>query len=242
VTMTWQGTTGSGTSEQAFTVTKVGAITFTINNTVIAPNYNSTVTISYTVRQKDAPDDESPSLPFTLKIENLPLAGTCTYAGGHNITGYFNCQTQMGITIPADLEVGSVILTSATVPPEQKTAYKCDTSHSAWLLNAYSPEPASGSTIFPTGVAGVGFRVLYNGKYVAAGPEDIDAGTYTLEGSVGTVEFIKTGPMTTSYLSARSLAYWRRGANSLALIGWYLPNGLAFTVVSRQSIESKRKS
>jgi hypothetical protein len=246
VIMDWKGAPGSGSSQPAFTVKEVSPVTFTVNNTVIAPNYNSTVTISYIVRRDGVPD-KSPSPPYQLTIENLPLSGSCTYKN-NSMGTYFLCQTQESITISDDLEVGAVILTSELAWPTdisglvKAATYKCDTEHSSWLFNNVGSQPASGSILFPTSMQGVGLRFVLNGNYVASGPASIDAGTYTNSGQRGAIEFVKTGPMRPSAMILfQTLAVEGRGKGGVKPNAWVLKNSVSIYVVSRRSIEGKNR-
>jgi hypothetical protein len=246
VTMTWQGTPGSGTNSQATTVTKVGPVTIEVDNTVIAPNYNRSVTISYIVRRVGETDDESPSLPLILKIENIPSLGVCTFQSGTSNT-WFKLPCQSSITIPSDLEVGKVILTTGVAGPVNvvdKTAmstYSCSTTHSSLMRNINASQPAAASTLFATPIEGVGFRLVYNDNYVAAGPVELEPGTYSNANAIAKAEFVKTGPMakTGTLRSGDGLAFEYKGS-SLAYMTWLLANNLTINVVSRRSIEGKR--
>ncbi|GGA18833.1 Ig-like domain-containing protein [Dyella nitratireducens] len=246
VTMIWEGAAGAGSQQQAVKIETLGPIFFTVGNTVITPNNNKTVEIYYTVKRAGTP--EAPpreSLSLSLAIQAPALQGNVTFVVG--TTSFYRCTARSSITIPEDLPVGAVIETTPTAPASAQTSFTCSTSYSSYLINQAGGEPKDSSVLFPTGIAGVGFRCkgTTNDPH-SAGPKTSAAGTYGNgydDGtSGGAIEFVKTGPITRGTLSAGVLAQWLCGSNRLYYMGWQLMNDVTIDVVRRSSTGGKRRT
>ncbi|QAU22985.1 hypothetical protein EO087_02430 [Dyella sp. M7H15-1] len=168
VTMIWQGTEGGGSQQQATKVEVVGPIIFTVDNPTIDPNTNRTVQIFYTVKRAGEPAVESPVL--NLAIHGVPNMGLAPYFIG-GTTSFYRCTARSSITIPEDLPIGAVIDTTSPISPSGWTAiYSWAYQSRQYLSNAIGGEPAQNSTLFSTGIPGVGFRLIFNGSAWPAGP------------------------------------------------------------------------
>jgi len=151
-----------------------------------------------------------------LALGWLPLAAhaRCSYSGGNTPALVSVTFSGSPITIDPSLAVGTVIATSSAGTPSPATnSVTCSgTSTPTGLVSASGATYAGGSTIFPTGVPGIGFQVLHpdSTRYLQSYPNDsIGSGTYTLS-VASTIQLIKTGPIASgATVNAGTLAYWQ---------------------------------
>jgi hypothetical protein len=236
VTMIWEGTQGSGSQQQAAKVETVQPIVFPVSNATIMPNYNKTVWISYTVKRAgESSVMTSPTL--SLLIQSLALQGSATFNSG--TTGFYRCTAPSSITIPDDLPVGDVILTTSTSTPSPQVIVKNNSQLlSLYLINLVGSEAKAEATLFPTSMPGVGFRVVNTGIRQIAGPQSV-TGQYVYSTN-GAIELVKIGPITPGTLAAGVLAQMLCGSNRLYFMGWELMNDVAINVVRRRTTKGKR--
>ncbi|MDG2539549.1 fimbrial protein [Dyella jiangningensis] len=161
---------------------------------------------------------------------------TCTLSGGTEIV---RMPLNSTITLDPNAAVGTVLAASSTsTPSPSDSQVDCSGTTTIGVINLVGAQPAGGSTIYPTAVSGVGYRILHpdSSYYLPPyGSDSIDAGTYNL--SVGSaLQLVKTGPIASgSVLSAGTLGYWqyaaRRGA-TLRVEDFVLANAVTFVAPS----------
>lgn len=242
VTMVWEGTAGGGSTSQTVEIKTLGPVVFTVGSSTIVPNYNKTVEIYYTVQRANRPGAFAEvSALVELAIQNPTLQGNATFVVG--TTSFYRCTARSSITIPDDLPVGTVIETTSTSSASAQTSFTCSTSSSSYRVNLVGSQPKNDAMLFPTGISGLGFRLVYQGKPLTAGPGLQNAGTYGNGGTTGAIEFVKTGSIAPgATLSAGVLAQWLMGSNRLYDMGWQLMNDVAIDVVRRRSVKGKRQA
>jgi len=151
-------------------------------------------------------------------VLGLPLAAQarCSFTSGGtaNVNISFPNST---ITIDPNLPVGAVLATSAQFSPSPVSQISCTGTTAIGVQNVAGSQPSSGSIIFPTGVAGIGYRVTHpdTSNYLAAYPGDsIASGSYQMSVTSG-LEFVKTGPIANgATVSSGTMGYWRYDSNS----------------------------
>lgn len=147
---------------------------------------------------------------LALTLSPLSAFAYCTLSG--NIGKVTMTVSPATVTIDPNAAVGTVLATSSVTNPNPATSsVTCSGSTQIGVTNAISGQPSGGSTIYPTNVSGVGYRLLHpdSSYYLLPwGYDSIDSGTYTL--SVATaVQFVKTGPIAAgSTVTATTLGNW----------------------------------
>lgn len=119
------------------------------------------------------------------------------------------------VTIDPNAAVGTVLASSTVATPSPSNSQVTCTGNSTTIgvMNSTGAgQPNGSSTIYPTGVAGVGYRLLHDDSSYYLPPfgfDSIASGTYNL--SVGTaVQLVKTGPITGgSTLASGQLGFWQ---------------------------------
>jgi hypothetical protein len=221
--MTWQGTAGSGSQQQQATVEKIGPVVFLIGNATITPNYNRNVQISYTVLRSGAPagsEESSPSLD--LAIQYIAMQGTSTASS--NDSSFIFVMNKL--VISDDLKDGDVIATSSAVSPNNtRSVTTSSAQQSAFLYNGFGNQPKAESSLFPTKVPGIGFRLLYGSgslQPLLGGPT-LYAKTYSNSGMKASLQFVKTGPIAAANpVSVDVFAQWYFGANRATFMSFLL--------------------
>lgn len=158
-------------------------------------------------------------LLFLLTISlGLPLAAQarCNFTSGGtaNVNITFPSAT---ITIDPNLPVGATLASSAQFSPSPISQISCTGfSTTIGVQNVVGSQPSSSSTIFPTGVAGIGYRVTHpdTSNYLLAYPGDsIGSGSYQMSVTSG-LEFVKTGTIANgATVSSGTLGYWKYDNN-----------------------------
>lgn len=118
----------------------------------------------------------------------------CSYNGsGANV----NFSMPTTITVPYDAPVGAVLYTSSQVSPSQSLNITCSGTTNYGVSNVVGATPGVGTAIYPTGIAGVGYRLLHG----TSDPSDymypypccrLAAGSYNFTVTTA-VQLIKTG-------------------------------------------------
>ncbi len=147
----------------------------------------------------------------------LPLAAyaSCSFTSGStsNVNITFASST---ITIDPNLPVGSTLASSAQFAPATISQISCNGFTSTGVQNLVGSQPSSSSTIFPTGVAGIGYRVTHpdTSNYLPAYPGgSIASGSYQMSVTSG-LEFVKTGTIANgATVSSGTLGYWKYDNN-----------------------------
>lgn len=158
-------------------------------------------------------------LLLLVLLSTLPIAARATCSFSNGTTSNVNISMPSStITISPTAAVGTVLASSAQFSPTPTSSVSCSGTTRIGVQNTISTQPASGATIFPTGVAGVGYRITHpdSGNYLEAYSGDsIAAGNYDLSVTSG-IELVKTGPIANgAKLNAGTLGYWRYDGNFL---------------------------
>jgi len=146
-------------------------------------------------------------------VLGLPLAvqARCNFTSGGtaNVNISFGAST---IVIDPNLPVGAVLATSAQFTPSPVSQISCTNTTTIGVQNVAGSQPSSGSVIFPTGVAGIGYRVTHpdTSNYLVAYPGDsIASGSYQMSVTSG-LEFVKTGTIANgATVNSGTMGYWR---------------------------------
>lgn len=239
VTLHWEGTAGAGSATQTKTVTTPGTLEFAIANATITPNHNRTVTIYYTIARLPGVRSDTRQ----MLIQSWTLTGTATFLAG-TTTSYYTCTFPAEIRIPENLPVGSRIASSALAFPSGQTSVSLQNAQ-AIRINLLSAEPRGpDGTIFPTGIAGIGFRALFQrleGEFpsvLACGPGLHADGGFGNGGTRATLEFVKTGEVREGSLALQTVLEWRLGANRLLFMGFVLANSVRFVIERKTSVST----
>ena len=141
----------------------------------------------------------------------LAVQARCSFSSGGtaNVNISFSTTT---ITIDPNLPVGAVLATSAQFSPSPVSQISCSGTTTIGVQNVAGSQPGSGAIIFPTGVAGIGYRVTHpdTSNYLAAYPGDsIASGSYQMSVTSG-LEFVKTGTIANgATVGSGTMGYWR---------------------------------
>lgn len=151
---------------------------------------------------------------LVLTLAPLSAFAACTLSGNTELVSM--TVSPATVTIDPNAAVGTVLATSSLANPSPNSSQvTCGNTTTIGVINASgNGQPSGGSTIYPTSVAGVGYRLLHPDSSYYLPPwgfDTIDSGTFTL--SVGTVlQLVKTGPISGgSTLSSGTLGYWQFG-------------------------------
>lgn len=163
-------------------------------------------------------------------------------AGAHASCSLNGSKENVVVTLPSTIvldpnaAVGTVLATSSVATPSpSNSSVTCNGFYTQiGVMNLVGSQPAGSSTIYPTGVDGVGYRILHpdSGYYLPPwGYDYISSGTYTL--SVGSaVQLVKTDVIASgSTLPAATLGYWRydhSGSNDVRAEDFILGNPVTF--------------
>lgn len=124
----------------------------------------------------------------------------------------FNTPSQ--ITVPNDAAPQTVLWTSPMVAPDSRTDVYCNSYTTGGIVNYLGTQPASGETIFPTNVPGLGIRLARGSAtnyLVAASADYLGGGTTTFSKSTS-LELVVIGDIPNgSTLYAGQLVHWDFG-------------------------------
>lgn len=165
----------------------------------------------------------------------LPLAAhaSCSFTSGttSNVNISFASTT---ITIDPNLPVGSTLVSSGQFSPSSISQIFCSGFTATGVQNLAGSQPSSTSNIFPTGVAGIGYRVTHpdTANYLPAYPGgSIASGNYQMSVTSG-LEFVKTGTIAHgSTVNAGTLGYWKYD-NNQRIENFNLSTALTFVLPS----------
>lgn len=158
----------------------------------------------------------------------------------------FNSQGTYLVSVPTSLvndpniAVGSVLYTSSSTGISQQVNFGCNNSNgNGWgLINEVGNTPGTSQNIFPTGVTGVGYRVLQKGDYIFPYPYfDLGRNSSWYESDAVTIELVKTGTIADgSVLNSGPLASFKAGQQSSYILDAVirLTNALTFTAPACQ--------
>lgn len=143
------------------------------------------------------------------------------------------------VTLDPNANVGDVLATSPiTSPSPANSVVSCYYFNSPiGVINLMGGQPGGAATIFSTGIAGIGYRILHPDSGYILPPwnhDSIGPGTYTM--SVGSVlQLVKTGSIVSgATLGAGTLGYWKYGGynNDLRVEDFVLANSVTFVAPS----------
>ncbi|GAA0691217.1 fimbrial protein [Dyella marensis] len=154
-------------------------------------------------------------LAATMLLLPLGAQASCSFTSGNtaNVNISFGSTT---ITIDPNLPVGATLASSGQFSPTPISQISCNSTTTIGVVNVAGSQPASGATIFPTGVAGIGYRVTHpdTSSYLRAYPGDsIASGSYQMSVTSG-LEFVKTGTIANgATVGSGTMGYWRYDNN-----------------------------
>lgn len=147
----------------------------------------------------------------------LPMAAraSCQFISGNTSNVNVSMPSSV-ITINPNAAVGTVLASSAQFAPTTTSELSCTGTTRIGVMNLVGSQPATSATIFPTGVAGVGYRIPHpdtSSYLLAYGGDSVASGNYDLSITSG-IELVKTGTIANgAVLSAGTLGYWRYDNN-----------------------------
>ena len=157
----------------------------------------------------------------------------CSYnSGGANVS--YSVPTT--ITVPLDAKVGDVLYQTPQVAPSTTLTISCSGNTDYGIQNSVGTTPGTGTAIYPTGVTGVGYRLLHG----SSDPSDymypfpccrLSSGTYDFSVTTA-LQLIKTGPIANgARLNGGTLARWMYERNNSATVStqnYVLGNAVTF--------------
>jgi len=149
----------------------------------------------------------------------LPLAAqaACSFTSGRtaDVDISFGSST---VTIDPRLPVGATLVSSGQAGPRPISEIFCFGTTSTGVMNLAGDQPPAGSTIFPSGVDGIGYRITHpdTSSYLGAYPgASIGGGSYEMSVTSG-LEFVKTGPIANgATVGSNTLGYWQYGSTQV---------------------------
>lgn len=135
-------------------------------------------------------------------------AGCFSFEGAGTVT--FNVPST--ITVPVSAQVGDVIYNGTKVTPSPVITLYCFNVSDYGVVNVAGATPSPGTAIYPTGVAGIGYRLVgpaSSTDYLYPwGCCQINQGNRQLNGQVG-LQLIKTGTIANgAQLPSGTIARW----------------------------------
>lgn len=158
----------------------------------------------------------------------------------------FNSQGTYTVSVPTTIvndptiPIGSTLYTSASSGISQQVNFSCgNTNNNGWgLINEVGSTPGTSQNIFPTGVSGVGYRVLQKGDYIYPYPFfDLGRNSSWYEADAVILELVKTAAITDgSVLNSGTLASFKAGQQNNFILDAVirLANSLTFTAPACQ--------
>lgn len=95
-----------------------------------------------------------------IGVASVPRAAwaICWFTSGSATTVTFNAGS---ITLTPSTTVGTVLWTSSMASPANPPVLQCDGSTNWGIVNTIAAQPPPGSTLFPTGIPGISYRILH---------------------------------------------------------------------------------
>jgi type 1 fimbria pilin len=150
-----------------------------------------------------------------LSILPMVARASCQFISGTTSNVNISMPSSV-VTINPNAAVGTVLVSSAQFAPNTTSELSCNNTTRIGVMNVISSQPASGATIFPTGVPGIGYRIPHpdTGSYLLAYSGDtVASGDYDLSITSG-IELVKTGTIANgAVVRAGTLGYWRYDNN-----------------------------
>lgn len=116
---------------------------------------------------------------------------TCWYTSGVAATVTFNAGT---ITLTPSTQLNSILWTSSTATPPNPPVLDCDGNTDGGIFNTIAGQPTGDSTLFPTGIPGISYRLLHPdaSKLLASYPNyPTGSGTFSVASNL---QLVYTGP------------------------------------------------
>ncbi|HET6431364.1 fimbrial protein [Dyella sp.] len=173
-----------------------------------------------------------------LALAPAGVRAGCDFAAGET-QGTYTVRVPTTIVNDPSIAVNSVLYTSAATGINHRVDFNCNGNNNRWgLINDAGPTPATGEITFPTGVAGIGYRVLQNGSYIRPYDYfDLSGSSAWYENDAVTLELVKTGAITDgSQLLGSRLASFKAGKPNNFIVDAVinLANTLTFTAPACQ--------
>lgn len=141
------------------------------------------------------------------------------------------------IVVPYDAQVGDVLYETPQVPPAEPLRLSCSGNTDYGISNSVGSTPNTRTAIYPTGVDGIGYRLLHGdnspSNYMYPFPCcRLSSGTYDFSVSTA-LQFVKTGPIANGRsLSSGRLARWlyerTASGNTASVQNYVLANRVTF--------------
>lgn len=140
------------------------------------------------------------------------VQAACRFSG---TTPQVNFSVPSTISVPYDAQVGDVIYQTAQIAPAPVRTFDCTSGSTRYgVINRVGATPGITETIYPTSVAGVGYR-LAHGDFTAASYMrpwaccQLAPGSYTFNVPTA-LQLVKTGPIANgAQLAGGRLAIWQ---------------------------------
>lgn len=170
---------------------------------------------------------------LVLFMLGLPVSAfaNCTLSGNKEV---LTMTLPATITVDPTAAVGTVLATSAAVDPNpNSSSVSCTGTTTIGVINLIGAQPSSTSTLFPTNVPGVSYRILHpdSSYYLPPyGADSIASGSYTLSVK-SAIQLVKTGTITTGQtISAGTVGYWqyKSGGGTARVEDFNLANAVKF--------------
>ena len=180
------------------------------------------------------------ALLAAISLLGLPQAAHADcYFTSWTGTGTYSVAVPTSIVNDPTIPNGQVLSTSTATPINQTVHFSCYGGGNYWgLINQVGSTPGPTTNLFPTSVAGVGYRVLQRGGYIYPYPYFRLNGANWQENDAVTLEIVKTGAIADgSVLNSGLLATFQagpRGYGSISDAVIKLANSLTFTAPACQ--------
>lgn len=161
----------------------------------------------------------------------------CDFDNG-NSQGTYSVSVPTTIVNDPNIAVGSVLYTSAATGINHRVNFNCSGNGNGWgLLSSTGATLPSGQSVFPTGTAGVGYRVSQKGDYILAYPYfSLDGSRSWYENDAVTIELVKTGVIADGSSVQGALSQFKAGTSNNYIIDAVinLASRLSFTAPACQ--------
>lgn len=135
----------------------------------------------------------------------------CSFTGG-TTTSAVSFSPPSTITIPFNAAVGTVIYTSALIPPAIAPQITCTGTTNYGVTDQVGTTPGTTVSVYPTSIPGLSYSITHNDTTTYLFPYpccQLAAGSYSASIS-SSLQLIKTGPIVSgSTLPASLIGYWK---------------------------------
>lgn len=161
----------------------------------------------------------------------------CSFKSGSS-QGTYLVSVPATIVNDPNIPAGSVLYTSAATGINHRVDFGCSGNGNGWgLVSGTGALLPAGQSIFPTSIAGVGFRLSQKGDYIYAYPYfSLDGSGSWYENDAVTIELVKTGAIVDGSSVQGSLVNFKAGTSANYIIDAVvnLANRLTFTAPACQ--------